>query len=280
MLLMFTASLPPNMGDSILTSLSMPPSGRAAPDQSTGASRFTAEQFNGSQLRATTQFIKPVIGLISNEDVPVMMSSSKKASSSKDAKSENLNPPNENLKFTSVKQKQNTKENGVKDGEEQPKKKRTLNRSSGTKRKRAEETDGFSDGDDEQEVLAVGRTEAKRTKMYGHSKDDQRINEHEEDGVKTVRNEGCDSRLLTTCMSELGVKALHLPEDPSMCSIFASCLTNQPRVVIEKLSFASASTSRSGREGKSLYVEENLSKRLPMHQQTSSPHCPGLDDKE
>lgn len=264
MLLIFAASLPPNMGDSILASLSLPPSGRVASNQPTGASGFSAEQSNGPQLKDATPFIRPVISLIANEDVPVMMSSAKKASSSKDTTNETLVPLNKNVTFTSIKEKQKTKENGVKEGQE-VKEKRTLNQSGGMKRKLADKTESFSDIDEEEE------------EVFGAKR---RTNEREEDGARSVRNEACDRKLLTTCMSKLGVKRLDLPEDPFLCSIFAKCLTNQPRVVVEKLLVASSSTCRSGRGGKSLYVEENLKRKLAMHPRTSSSHYPDLNDKE
>ncbi|XP_068163747.1 TERF1-interacting nuclear factor 2 [Antennarius striatus] len=57
------ASLPPNMGDSILASLSLPPSGKLPSDD--------------TQKRDRT-FITPVFGTISNDDVPVLLSANKK----------------------------------------------------------------------------------------------------------------------------------------------------------------------------------------------------------
>ncbi|XP_061565466.1 TERF1-interacting nuclear factor 2 [Cololabis saira] len=266
------ASLPPNMGDSILASLSLPPSGRIPSNQQTGANKFSAEQLNGQKVGDAAPFIKPVIGLISNEDVPVMMSSSKKAASSSDRTDEQLNPK-ENLQFTSLKRKQKNKDDGVKEGQDQPKKKKKkmfLNGNGRMKRKQMDKIKSFSD-EDEEEVLAVSTVEPKRTSIQ--AKGDQRMTELEED-AEDEGNKGCDRELLSTCMSKHGIKTLHLPEDASLRSIFASCLTNQPRVVIEKLSAASASTSRSGKGGK---------RRLSEHQQTRSLQTsdyPGLDDKE
>ncbi|KAM6909448.1 TERF1-interacting nuclear factor 2, partial [Xenentodon cancila] len=245
------ASLPPNMGDSILASLSLPPSGRMESNQQTGANMFSAEQLNGQKLGDAAPFIKPVFGLISN-DLPVIMSSSKKAASSRDGAHKQLNP-NENLKFTLLKHKQKTKDDGVKEGQGQPKKKKkkgSLNGSSEMKLKQVDKIKSLSD-EDEEEVLAVSKAEAKKTGMHCQGKDDQRMNELEEDGAKNERHKSCDSELMRTCMSKHDIKTLHLPEDPSLCSIFASCLTNQPRVVMEKLSAASATTSRSERGGKS-----------------------------
>ncbi|KAK1889649.1 TERF1-interacting nuclear factor 2 [Dissostichus eleginoides] len=64
------ASLPPNMGDSILSSLYLPPSGKVPSDPPTGATNSFYQSYN-TQTRDKTPFIKPVIGLISNEDLGV-----------------------------------------------------------------------------------------------------------------------------------------------------------------------------------------------------------------
>ncbi|RVE60415.1 hypothetical protein OJAV_G00180930 [Oryzias javanicus] len=69
------ASLPPNMGDSILTSLSLPPSGRTASTESTKPPNNPSRE----QPADPSPFITPVIGLISNEEVPAMISARKKS---------------------------------------------------------------------------------------------------------------------------------------------------------------------------------------------------------
>lgn len=71
--LLFAASLPPNMGDSILDSLSLPPSGRAASREPTGAKKADAGSLDDTRTQTETPFITPVIGVISNEDMPVML---------------------------------------------------------------------------------------------------------------------------------------------------------------------------------------------------------------
>lgn len=75
--LLCAASLPPNMGDSILDSLSLPPSGKAASKEPTGAKMADAGASDDTQTWAETPFIKPVIGIISNEDVPMMLLANK-----------------------------------------------------------------------------------------------------------------------------------------------------------------------------------------------------------
>nr|XP_020495974.1 uncharacterized protein LOC109988732 [Labrus bergylta] len=96
------ASLPPNMGDSILDSLSLPLSGRVPSKQITGAKSAPG----GTQTHHKTPFTTPVFGFMSTKDVPVMMSANKRTlggegpASSKDELS----------KFTVVKQMEEEEE--------------------------------------------------------------------------------------------------------------------------------------------------------------------------
>lgn len=76
--LLSVASLPPNMGDSILASLSLPPSGRAASKEPTGSKMAVAGPSDDTQIQTETLFITPVIGIISSEEVPVMISADKR----------------------------------------------------------------------------------------------------------------------------------------------------------------------------------------------------------
>lgn len=66
------------MGDSILDSLSLPPSGRAASKEPTGSKMADAGPSDDTQTQTETPFITPVIGIISNEDAPVMLSAKKR----------------------------------------------------------------------------------------------------------------------------------------------------------------------------------------------------------
>lgn len=76
--LLFVASLPPNMGDSILASLSLPPSGRAASKEPTGTKMVVPGPSDDTQIQTETSFITPVIGIISSEEVPAMRSANKR----------------------------------------------------------------------------------------------------------------------------------------------------------------------------------------------------------
>ncbi|XP_034412606.1 uncharacterized protein tinf2 [Cyclopterus lumpus] len=257
------ASLPPNMGDSILASLSLPPSGRIPSNGPTGAKRPGVDQSSGTQTRDKTAFITPVIGLISNEDVPFMIRT-------KDATNEHLHPK-ENLKYTVVKERQNPK-----DGEEQVEGERTESkRSSGTKRKQPDE--GECDDDDEEEEV-FDMTGSRKKGMRSLSGVSIVKQERGEEGGGAAKKEA-----LETCMTRLGVKTLHLPEDPSVRSIFVSCLRSQPRVMIEGM------TLTNGGGGKSLCVRrETRRRKSPVKAATqiqSQPQrpdldVPGLDDKE
>ncbi|XP_068584263.1 TERF1-interacting nuclear factor 2 [Cebidichthys violaceus] len=267
------ASLPPNMGDSILASLSLPPSGRIPSNPPTGAQKSGVDQSHGTQTRDKTAFITPVIGLISNEDVPVMIRTN-----------EHLHPK-ENLKYTVVKERHKPK-----DGEEQVEGERNASkRRSGMKRKQPDEVTGDSDGEEEVFGLSTsGKNRISRSLRNGASvvkRDggDQETNESEGDGA--VGNEESSGAALETCMTQLGVKTLHLPEDPFLCSIFVSCLRSQPRVIVEKMTTASGADGG----GNSLYVKQEAPRRKsPVKAETrihSRPLKPdsddsGLDDKE
>lgn len=77
-ILLFVASLPPNMGDSILASLSLPPSGKTASKEPTGSKTTVAGPSDDTQIQTQTSFITPVIGIISSEEGPVMSSTNKR----------------------------------------------------------------------------------------------------------------------------------------------------------------------------------------------------------
>ncbi|XP_023201367.1 uncharacterized protein LOC102237630 isoform X1 [Xiphophorus maculatus] len=234
------ASLPPNMGDSILASLSLPPSGKVPSDQS------AAERTNCSRPGAATPLVTPVIGLISNGE---KASQGGEKSNSKDARGDQRDP---NAKFTLVKQK--PKPVGVS----------SLNESRGRKRKQPD----TAESDPEEEVIS-GEKSINR-------------NQRTKEKSQTLQNNSYNRELLNRHISKLGIKKLHLPEDPSICSVFASCLSSNPRVVIKKLSVSSASVSLSGGEGKSFSKEQQQQKSSTWKQTSvcQTPESPGLDDKE
>ncbi|XP_054916132.1 TERF1-interacting nuclear factor 2 [Poeciliopsis prolifica] len=228
------ASLPPNMGDSILASLSLPPSGKVPSDPS------SAERTNCSRPGATTPSVAPVIGLISREKA----SQGGEKSNLKDARDDQRDP---NAKFTLVKQKPELV--GV----------------SGRKRKQPD----TAESDSEDEVISGEKSINRNQKTREKS--------------QTSQNNGYNRELLNRHISKLGIKKLHLPEDPSICSVFASCLSSNPRVVIKKLSVSSAGVGLSG-GGKSFSEEQQQQQQKSSTWKQASgcqtPESPGLDDKE
>ncbi|XP_062300306.1 TERF1-interacting nuclear factor 2 [Scomber scombrus] len=279
------ASLPPNMGDSILASLSLPPSGRVPSNQPTGPRK--SFESNGTQIKDNTPFITPVIGLISNDDVP-FLKHRKEMASSKGATSVNFYSK-QSPKFTSLKPKQKSKDDGEKEDGQQAEKEEERNspkRSNGVKRKQPDGRESASEEEDE--VLCV-RTPVKMrmsgSSRYGGSA--QRVNESEKDRAETGKDEGCKATALETRMKQLGVRTLHLPEDPSLRSIFVSCLNSQPKVIIEKLSVTPAGVKVTDRGGHSSYKHQQRRKspvKAPTHKsnqpQKLDSDFPGLDDKE
>ncbi|XP_076016642.1 TERF1-interacting nuclear factor 2 [Genypterus blacodes] len=251
------ASLPPNMGDSILTSLSLPPSGRVPSDQATGPSMSSEGQSTKStpvpetsqgQTRASTAFITPVIGLISNEDVPAMISANKrllrgdKAASSNDGTKRD-SEPKENFKITVDTRNQKVAGAGQQDGDKELEEEQrdAPKRHSAIKRRLPEQRQ--SESEEEEEASHVKRPGRKRASRVRRSK--QRANEE------------CDRAALETSMTQVGVKSL--TDDPSLCSLFASCLQNQPRVIIDRLKLTGTDETAAG--GKSPCVQHQSPRR-------------------
>ncbi|XP_029932542.1 TERF1-interacting nuclear factor 2 [Myripristis murdjan] len=299
------ASLPPNMGDSILSSLSLPPSGRVPSAQPTGSRNTSAAQSDSSgplpktsctQTGGETHSLTPVIGLISSEDVPVMISANKKKlrgeqlASSKDATNEDLEPKG-NMTFTVIKRRQESR------GEEQVEEDGGMpERSSGIKRKHPNQRQ--SDSDEEEEEVRATRTGKKRiTRSLRNSI--SKLKQNRRDLRSKGNREKCtntgadksDRAAVTSSVTQLDFKLLKLPEDPSLFSVLSCCLHNQPSVIVSRLKLTSSNTNESSRGAKpSPVLPQDEGKRSPVvaRTQSSTSHClqrpefdsPGLDDKE
>ncbi|KAM4612232.1 TERF1-interacting nuclear factor 2 [Polymixia lowei] len=233
------ASLPPNMGDSILTSLSLPLSGRAASNRPTGSGAPSVGDpgvsrpvpgTNRTQTRHETPFITPVIGLISNEDVPVMISANKRnardeqPASTQDATNENLEPT-EKLKLTMVKQRQKSKEDGMREDDKlEVQQESGPKKTHGMKRKLTDKRETESDEEErEEETPQVTRNRRKRMRKSVKNSDGDAVSDRED----------------PTGVAQLGLSRLKLPEHPSLRSVFTSCLRNQPKVVITRVETSS-----------------------------------------
>lgn len=267
------------MGDSILASLSLPPSGRVPSDQLTEVRKSSVDESDGAEPKLQTSFITPVIGLISHEDVPIMNSGSKRTQRS-DATDEDLNS-----KFTSVKTRQKTKKGEAKEAGEEPEQERgASSRGSGVKRKKSDR--GESDSEEEEASGATSPVEVRQSRQTRRKSEQRRMEDREE----TIGKDGFSKDVLAARMRRLGLKTLHLPEDQHLCSVFASCLSTQLRVVIEKLPDASVSANESGTAGKFFYKSQNkqrrkspakaLTQRRTSSRPASDATLPGLHDKE
>ncbi|XP_026147994.1 TERF1-interacting nuclear factor 2 [Mastacembelus armatus] len=271
------ASLPSNMGDSLLDSLSLPLSGRVPSNCPTGSRTSDVGHPSSTRSRDQTPFITPVIGGIANEQVPVMISASKTKLLGGKVANKHLDPV-KNLKFTGVKQRQKATDADIKEFEELLEEEKKTYERSRMKRKQPDKRESESD-EEEQDVLDVSRSKKERVSRLRLDG----TNESKEDAAKTVRNEECKRAVLMKHVAQLGFKRLHLPEDPTLYSISESCLSCQPRVVIEKLTVTSAGANGTGGGGKSLHKEQRLQrKKSPVktitHRSTSNQsHKPDSD---
>ncbi|XP_071189666.1 TERF1-interacting nuclear factor 2 [Salvelinus alpinus] len=190
------ASLPPCMGDSILSSLSLPPSGRSQQSEQSGSKPAFVSTPNPQSLTPLTNHrqtqnrsspITPVIGGICNEDLPVMASANNRPRTCK-----------EDVTIQS-------------DSREVEKKAESTARS--------KYTEGESEEDEEVIVVRRGR---KRRRS-------------EEKDLTSDTDEETERDLQRDCLVQLGIAGLKVPEDQHLCSYITSCLLNQPRVLIPRL---------------------------------------------
>lgn len=233
----FTVSLPPKMGDAILTSLSLPPSGKPAstrPPSNLPASNqpSTSADWRRSSRRtpaaAEAPFIAPVIGLISNKDVPVMISAGKKKAKARAAEDGSKGS-------NRAKRKQPDDDDGVDGGEEE------------------EEEEGAGTEADER---PVGRGASKRGRRTTLKKTNGRRRRGgsrslSEDGDLNPHPRGAPSKICG---------ASPLPTDLSLRVAVATCLLNQPTVVFHRLD-----TAAFGAANTDANVERARSERRGVH---------------
>lgn len=263
------------MDDSILDSHSLPLSGQVALNESTETTKLPVDQSDGAQTTDNLPFIAPVIGLISNEDVPVMISASRKTVTSINATNV-FTEPKENLQFTMVKEKQISKDNDGKKVVEQLQE-RTNSPKITPKGKRKHPGQRLIESyEEEHEVLGKAISDKNSTSRMSRTRRDLTKDKIKETEAPSGKSEECNTAVLKTCMSPLGIKTLHLPDDPSLRAIYLSCLHNQPRVIIEKLSAA----HQTGRIQKQQDGRRQSHKPMCSKRRNSGSHLPDLDDKE
>ncbi|XP_029944348.1 TERF1-interacting nuclear factor 2 [Salarias fasciatus] len=231
------ASLPPNMGDSILTSMSLPPSGRVR--------KSPSDQCQGKAP------ITPVFGLISNEDVPIMRTLQKESQS-----------------FTSIRYKP---EAGGSEAGCSP-------RGAGTKRKQPEEGERES-SEGEEEAAGPSRPANKKKSRQRARKSTTTT---EARGAKAAGDGSCSNKIPAA-------SAAQRPQHASLSAAIASCLSSQPRVVVERLSMQAvlARSSFKGEAASPSHKQQRRkspvkAQRRPQRgsHQTPESQSPGLDDKE
>lgn len=196
------------MGDSILNSMSLPPSGKVPSNQTEEA---ITEPSHDTQHKSP--FITPVFGTISNRDVPVMSSKCQGT-----AAAEPL--------LTAVKHRTNKSEESIE--------RHTSKTLGGIKRRKPDISDS-----EEEAIDIVGRKKKEKRRNLDHSarrlrhdSQDQSSDENQEDGAGVKIKEEPLGRHLD----------VHLPQSPSTRSTFLTCLQSKPRVVLRRLSL----TTRGG----------------------------------
>lgn len=210
------------MGDSILTSLSLPPSGKMASSETEEGLKYSPDQSHGSQHRSP--FIAPVFGTISNKDVPIMSSKWKGT-----AVADPL--------LAAVEHKSKCDESIER---------RTSKTLCGIKRRQPY----ISASEEAEEVFDVLAHEKKETsesleesaRRLTQDSRDHSSDENQEDGAGATHRErrlGADTKVVP---DHLGV---HLPQSPSTRSTVLSCLHSKPSVVLRRLSVTTRGGSSS-----------------------------------
>ncbi|KAK7910348.1 hypothetical protein WMY93_015032 [Mugilogobius chulae] len=197
------ASLPPDMGDCILTSLSLPPSGKLPTNEPTDQSPSTSHYFN------KTPFIKPVFGLLSNENVPCMISASKRSRSSATTGGNNESSssgPSE-VEEVSASQVENV----------------------GTARLKRKHIVVDEDSSDDEDVIRCVKRRTTRNSQQS----------------KSAETSFDNREILKACLHSVGLKTHRIPDNDFVCSVWFSCLNRQPKVKVKRLSLLSSADDKN-----------------------------------
>ncbi|XP_038831572.1 uncharacterized protein LOC120030302 isoform X1 [Salvelinus namaycush] len=212
------ASLPPCMGDYLLSSLSLPPSGRvqqSVQSRSKPASVSTPSPLSLTPLTDYRQTnlsspVAPVIGGICNEDLPAMASANKRARTFQ-----------EDVIIQSVSR------DVEQDAESTERSKYTWVKS------REEE----SEEDEEIMVMRRGRKRRDRgsKRVLRRGRGGGGVRDGEKEDTTSGRDGETERDLLRDFLVQLGIANLKVPEDHRLYSYITSCLLNKPRVLIPRL---------------------------------------------
>uniref|UniRef100_G3Q653 Uncharacterized protein n=1 Tax=Gasterosteus aculeatus TaxID=69293 RepID=G3Q653_GASAC len=130
--------------------------------------------------------------------------------------------PKKNLKYTGVKERQ------TKDGEERVEAgERHLKTASEGGIKRKQPDQGESESEEVEEVVCISSSGEESVSMS--LRNVASTTEPSRSGGSRGAVES-ERRALEGCLTRLGVRRLHLPDDPFLCSVFVTCLKSQPRV--------------------------------------------------
>lgn len=218
------ASLPPCMGDSILSSLSLPPSGRSQQSEQSGSKPAFVSTPNPQSLTPLTNHrqtqnrsspITPVIGGICNEDLPVMASANNRARTCKEDFTIQSDSREVEKKAESTARSKYTEVESEED-EEVIVVRRGIKR---MRRRRRSARDG----------------RRKRLLRRGRGGELVRYVESDEKDLTSDADEETERDLRRDCLVQLEIAGLKVPEDQHLCSYITSCLVNQPRVLIPRL---------------------------------------------
>ncbi|XP_046870057.1 TERF1-interacting nuclear factor 2 isoform X2 [Hypomesus transpacificus] len=232
------ASLPPCLGDTILSSLSLPPS-RKVRESSPSVMQTGPLATNHRQPRDSLPFIDPVIGRMSTKDLPIMLAARRRAGSDPVGLRDSLeqsdstgsskctalkristhlgNTAREEVEEMHVQVKSAAQhEPGKKtrdEGSEATKKDDETNPGRGTKRRRRTMKDGASTSSEESEA------------------DEECVSGREGASQGDPRNDGAPRS---------DASPRKLPEDVALSSLVTACLRCQPRVLLRRLGEAAS----------------------------------------
>ncbi|KAL0970180.1 hypothetical protein UPYG_G00238420 [Umbra pygmaea] len=250
------ASLPPCMGDSILSSLSLPPSGRVAPRDHSGSkpvsvstssphcSKALSDQ---GQAKNRSFVITPVIGGICSKELPVMASANNRAKTSQGAQDFRKEPESmEKSKYTGVQSREEDSEDEDVIVTGRGRKRRRMRSEEDRRRKR---------------VLRSGWRGEVESEEESEKESEEEIEEEE---TMSRNNEEDERELLKNCLAQLGFPGLKVSENRRLCSYITSCLLNQPCVVVSRLRFTEDSTPL-----RSQHPPHSLGNRTPTTRSSS-----------
>lgn len=239
------ASLPPCMGDSILTSLSLPPSGRVVKNTPSVAQtpRRTIVSPGTKQSTSSLPFIKPVIGLMCNKDLPIMSSARRRTGTSPDS----LPAPGDSestgsSKYTRLKLTSTCAGNGVRedDGGVEDTEMDVQMENERQHELREQTRDGRSEST-EKEARVTRRGIKRRRNMEEELKElpeeNNRDDEEEKESI-TDRERVTKESLKSDRMATFGTSASKPMDDQALSSLVKACLHSRPVVLLQRLNQA------------------------------------------